>query len=1086
MDNEKLYDFLQQAGKPMSIGEINADPQFKKVPRRELACALQQLASEDIAFRSVKDGKAYYSANSADGVSKNPCQKNINNIAAAMNGVLAGMANPEMKNVGEAFQALEQRLGVGEDSVRGEMPKLTYTQGTVAKCKDYTIAIPDGFILEMGREDRDFMAWLPGEGGSKEPEDAQITLFAGTLNEASVENLGSYLKSPELLTAMVKSVQWRMKSQTDRFLGVSEMGDIPPVGQIGGAYLYNSQNYQIMLGMPQGFKQMRMLVMIPGTTREDYHQAVVDWIATMRSAKDFAKISELDDEKFLPLTQKNSKEWCDEADRVFQYYNAIKNMKAMARVDEFKYQQQMTASGSLTLLKKDIRAILEKELPNLERVSESAVAFVKRACAAEPTNRNLLKLQDLVLEKLDDSLDQTVEIDDISIKVQSSKRAALKKALELPEIVAIKQQIQREEEERKEKERKEKVYKSAINDLSSNKESVLVKTAEALKGLGDYKEAPKKLEECNAKIEEIRKEKERKRLEAERAAEEKRRHEEEERLRLEEEERQRKLAEEERKRARKAKFKKILIRTGIAAGVALVLYLATLIVPAILRANGTMMPEFSSADLTQMQADTKAALDSYGKLGTGNEFKAARVMLTDDLKEQLRGKVDVEHWDLSAVRSVVVFYIGAEDGTAPTKGFFDQWKLFGDEPITISVEEDWIVAAVLLDGEDNVIHTFAKSSSESAASADSSISTKDLDQLRKDIAKEELAKENYATKYAKQLGDFAAVVETKLAENPDYLYTLECQEDCNATGRTAKNCKEYADKCRTVQRLHTRLETLSDPNATTNAEAHLDQIESLLSRKVIILTNLQAVNAKLEKLDQTKAGDLAGYLTVVNTVSKEENYFFNEDLLRASRANTNVTNYDAYLREQKQYLMELAAVDQAMQLTDINEINHLLDRNAIEIKGFTDYSEALINHIAAVLKQEQFEATHAADLTAYETESAAAKQAAGANYEKDITYMKVQMKYEDMLKEYDKLKTAVATAKTKADETAADIQKELNDEAQAEEERLIKLAIQAEQKAVKEYLIREDHPMDSEYKVEKNQWGVLHEDYAAYENDYLY
>ncbi|MBE6971056.1 MAG: hypothetical protein E7446_02920 [Ruminococcaceae bacterium] len=1084
MDTEKLYDFLQSAENPLSIGEINAQPQFKNVPRSELAQGLQQLARENIAFRSVKEGKAYYSANPKDGVSQNPCQKNIANIAAAMNGALAGMANPEMKKAGEAFRALDQLLDV-DNEVRGEMPQLTYTQGTVAKCQDYTIAIPDGFILEMGRDDRDFVAWLPAEDGSKELEEARITLFAGQLNGASTEDVDAHLKSPELLAAMVTSIQWRLKSQTDRFIGDSEMDDIPIVGQIGGVYLYNSQNYQIMLGMPQGFKQMRMLVTIPGTTREDYHQAVVDWIATMRSEKDFAKPEVLNSEKFLPLNEKNLKEWCSAADRVFEYHNAIKNGKIYARVEEFKYYQETTGTASATLLKKDIRAILQKELPKMEAAAEEAVAFVKRACAAEPTNRKLLKLQDKVIEKLDDSLNQTVNLDDATIKVPSPKTAGFKKDLEQPEIVAIKQQVRREEEERKEKERKEKAYKSALNDMASQKESVLVKAAEALKELGDYKEAPKKLEECNAKLEEIRKEKERKRLEAERAAEEKRRREEEERLRLEEEERQRKLAEEERRRLRKEKFKKAMIRTGIAIGAVVVLYLATLIVPAILRSSGTMVPEFSSENLTPMQADTKAALDDYGKLGSSKEFKAARVMLTDDLKEQLSGQVNVEHWDLSAVNSAVVFYIGPESETRPTKGFFDQWQFFGDEPKTIAVQEDWTAGVALLDEENNVLYSDTKKGG-SESQVDDSIASKDLESLRKSIAKEELNKENYATKYAKQMGDFAAVVETKLAANPDYLYTLECQEDCNAAGRTAKYCIEYAEKCRTVQKLHNRLTLLSTPGATQTMELHQSNIENLLDRKVSILTSLYSVNTKLAKLDQTKAADVAPYISVVNTVSQQENYFFSEEVLRAALANSNATTYDTYLRQQKAHMMELVAVDQAMQAQTAAERSHLLDKTAIEVNGFYDYSEVLVSYMKAVLSREQYETDHAADLTAYETESAAAKEAAGANYENDIAYMKVQMKYESILKERDKRVTAEEKAKTKVEEMAAKIEEKLNNEAKAEEERLIEIAIRAEQAAVRDYLTRVDLPMDSEYKVEKGQWGVLHDDYALYENGYLY
>ena len=283
MDTERLYDFLAAAKKPMSIGQINAQPEFKSVPRQELARGLQQLASENIAFRSIRQGKAYYSANPAEGVSRNPCQQNISNLVNAMNHAFASSQNPELAQIGQAFQKLEDLLGSAEETAADFHP-FTYKNGTIFDGDNYSIAIPDGFILEKGLENRDFVAWLPG-ADSNDLDDAEIVLYAGVYHQTALDQMDSNLISPQLCAELVKATQWETKTQTETFLGHTEWREIPILGHVGGAYLYNNSNYQIMVGFPSGIKQLRVLIKELGTTVDTYHQAVVEWMATSSQSR---------------------------------------------------------------------------------------------------------------------------------------------------------------------------------------------------------------------------------------------------------------------------------------------------------------------------------------------------------------------------------------------------------------------------------------------------------------------------------------------------------------------------------------------------------------------------------------------------------------------------------------------------------------------------------------------------------------------------------------------------------------------------------------------------------------------------------
>jgi len=549
MDNEKLYDFLVAAGKPMSIGQIHAQPEFSGVSRRELAQALQQLAAENIAFRSVRQGKAYYSANSADGVSRNPCQTNIANIASAMNAAFSGMQNPELQNVGNAIRAMDALFQDQEEEATDAPFRFTYNDGIIADCELYTIAIPDGFHLEMGRDGRDFVAWLP-DGEMEDMEDARITLFAGQLSSNGINQDQPWILCPELLTGVIQASQWQMKIQTDRILGPSEMGEVPQTGEVSGSYLYSSNNYQIMIGFPDGIKQMRVLVQDAGMKRETYHQVVIQWIGTLKLKKGFVQLPPVDSEQYLPLTDENLKKWDDVTAHWMERLAAILNIRNQARVSQFRHEQS-NGAGSMTLLKKDVRKNAEESMDSFEAACREMVAFLKRAAAHDPSEKNLLKVREIIQDCLG-NLSMNFNLGEDKVSLTSVCLQEFKDALELPEIHAILAEQERIEAEKKaaeEAERKRREEERRLAEEKRKKEAEERRLAE---------EARRREEE------------ERKRIERERREEERRQKELAERIAAEMAAAERKAAEEiaareraEQKRIKRQRFLKKLKRTLI-------------------------------------------------------------------------------------------------------------------------------------------------------------------------------------------------------------------------------------------------------------------------------------------------------------------------------------------------------------------------------------------------------------------------------------------------------------------------------------------------------------------------------------------
>lgn len=70
-----MYDFLKAAESPLSLGQIHAA--FPDYSRRQISSTLQMLTVSGIAFRSLRQGKAYYSTDPKQGVGANPRQKKL-------------------------------------------------------------------------------------------------------------------------------------------------------------------------------------------------------------------------------------------------------------------------------------------------------------------------------------------------------------------------------------------------------------------------------------------------------------------------------------------------------------------------------------------------------------------------------------------------------------------------------------------------------------------------------------------------------------------------------------------------------------------------------------------------------------------------------------------------------------------------------------------------------------------------------------------------------------------------------------------------------------------------------------------------
>ena len=514
--NERLYDYLSSLTEPKTIKEINDSEEFKDVPRQELGAALTQLQLEDIAYRKVVEGKAYYSADPKQGTSRNPMQLFISNMAGAMNKAM-NPENPLEKLFGHQFDVEMEDV----DLHAADILNVTYDQNTKVDTEEYTISIPDGFVVLENEQERDFIAYLPHPENPDDQEMAPITLFAGQrlVNASFNEIPTAEARMIALENMMLSTPQFNVAN-----LRTFQRGDV------SGMYMYFHDMYayhiNIQLPMPGCLKMFRIMLMdMPKEHEEKVFEFADNWLATIQMKNEFPKPVELDDDKFFhEFNHDVFEQWKASYEQTVAIAQNIMTLKG--NCEALKYQNaQRNGKGSVTLVKKEIRKFVEEAAKKWAVANAKAMAFF-RYHKDNISFDELLKVYNFLKEKF--AIEQiNIHLDDDKISSKVEQRDEFKAEIETPEIKAylLAEEERKAEEERIKKEkqeydRKKKIYDEAIGLLAKEDKKNLQKAKDKLETIKDFEDVEAKIQEVTDKLEEIKRKEEQARLEKELAKKE--------------------------------------------------------------------------------------------------------------------------------------------------------------------------------------------------------------------------------------------------------------------------------------------------------------------------------------------------------------------------------------------------------------------------------------------------------------------------------------------------------------------------------------------------------------------------------------
>ena len=455
---ESLYDFLVNQKEAKSIGDINNQEQFGKIPRRELVRALQSLVSEGIAFRSLREGKAYYFKESTDQEKLNPIKEQIDNLQAVLNG-----QKPKM-NPCEVIKKDEEDDFPPKETVNISDIHITYNEGKEVSCEQYIMRIPDGFeiVQEAGR---DFVAYLKNpymEGEDWSMGGALITILPATETSST---MGKEYCNLDIHSMFHEYTYWSaMRGAMGMLFGDTEFLPIKTETTSGGTvyagmldeYL-NTHHFYVNLYTGDGYKQIHYQVDNITGNKDDIYKIICQISQGFILKKPLEQIRKLDESSFMntAISDKKVDEWMQLFDKTDAEYRVLFNGRvSLVETERIKCEHEDNIFSKVLSVKR-LKTYLKEFADSIDEILEKAIDFFKYLEEKD------IKLAKKVYEKLDKYISDNefvqITIDEDEYKEYPKKIKEARKVFSNSAVIKFIEKEQEEEKKHRQEEEKQRL-----------------------------------------------------------------------------------------------------------------------------------------------------------------------------------------------------------------------------------------------------------------------------------------------------------------------------------------------------------------------------------------------------------------------------------------------------------------------------------------------------------------------------------------------------------------------------------------------------------------------------------------------------
>lgn len=497
-------------------------------------------------------------------------------------------------------------------------------------------------------------------------------------------------------------------------------------------------------------------------------------------------------------------------------------------------------------------------------------------------------------------------------------------------------------------------------------------------------------------------------------------------------------------------------------------------------------PAFDPLTPTEAQSFAIAAMESC-PVKTGYELKDACVLLTGDFAGDMAGSVALEKWDLSGVAAAVVLTLGPAQPqqTENSETAADNTVFF------------------LLDADKNIIFSHITGIStgtqepQDSEDADYSQLLSELTDeygddefsapaLRQKLARLELDEEDFIAALGE--ADAAAVAKAQAAieADPGQLYDTDYLISVSKSKAMATFDEYERERLRLLGRISvlTGSEELSDEDKYS-AYSRMTDSEFYDECRLALGEQLAAAQSALARCESANAQTLAPLKAEVDALAKkDEDYLYSEAYLALCAGSAALDTCDICRRKISLCSSAAELLEELAVSEDAETSIYLIERAAEGALGLTNYVSALKSAEVSALSCESFVAENRVALETYDEAIDALREELGEDLSESVEYIKLQMKYSEVIDERSTLESHAGDAEALAAAAYSNWQSNLEGIDKREQARRDGLAAVDEQAELIDYFETAPDSV-SEFDAQPGQWARLAGDYLLWQNQNL-
>jgi chromosome segregation ATPase len=334
---------------------------------------------------------------------------------------------------------------------------LAYTQERAIDMASYSMAIPDGYVVESST-DKDAMAWLPNPKCVNKKDKAVVTIQFG---KERLINVDGEMTSLAMGAAMQEQMYWNERSAGNAAYIDTEFFPILTSSVAGGcAYSFVNNHCKYVVGLCMDGRNQQIQIDAYGVGRSD--EAVVrDMVYKLMDGvspkRQFTPTTGIDVDSLVldPISKDSIEKWGSVLGESVEANKLLLVKRIQVAMTKAQCQRKINAF-SLSEMLVDLNKALDDTAKGVDGIFADAVSYMQKLSILNSENEDLMDVYDTTKTFVDDHKEVSISVGETRLSSQVKTYDSTIESIYTPELKVMMSEEKMQERAERERRRVEK------------------------------------------------------------------------------------------------------------------------------------------------------------------------------------------------------------------------------------------------------------------------------------------------------------------------------------------------------------------------------------------------------------------------------------------------------------------------------------------------------------------------------------------------------------------------------------------------------------------------------------------------------